>query len=914
MLDPLNVPGDREGAQWLPGGTVKTPAGFKDAYEQYCANGWNGLTKNPEYGGQGLPQLVATAVEEMWHASNLAFDLCPLLTQGAIEAIELRGTQELKDTFLPKMVAGTWTGTMNLTEPQAGSDLAAVRTRAVPQGDGTYKLFGQKIFITFGEHDYTENIIHLVLARTPDAPEGVKGISLFVVPKFIVNDDGSLGARNDVHCVSLEHKLGIHASPTCVLAYGDNGGAIGYLVGEENRGLEYMFIMMNLARFSVGLEGVGISERAYQRAVAYARDRVQGKARGPREGREGRRDHRASGHPAHADDDARVHRSHARGRVRHGRGARQRARATRTRRRARKHQAFVDFMIPIVKGWSTEIAQEVTSLGVQVHGGMGFIEETGAAQHYRDARIITIYEGTTGIQANDLIGRKTARDGGAVRAPCRGRDRQGRGEARRAHGTGAAGDRRAARGRDRGRCRRRSTGWCRPTGTQPRAAHAGAVAYLELWGLVAGGWQMGRAALIARSAWPPAKATRVPAREDRDGALLRGRAAAAGVGARAHGHPRRRERARARRGGVLTRRPHRCAAGASRAWPRCVTLLVAGVAAGAAVAFAQRAAGRAADRPRAVPGRLQQRRAGLHARAAPGEPVRGLLGRRAGRRHAALRDGPARRSRARVRRAADAARRLGTVRALRGRDGHVREPRLLSDGRRQSRAPTTLLPTGNVVPRMQRGAERADLPGGSGAVAGAAVLARLSGSPLSGDYIEALKFFASHGYVVVAPFHGDLRFADLELDGFEDAFYALPQLQDVRRDAGGAAAVAVVRARRRARPSGLPRPRRRRERRRLRREPGRRVAAADGRRGADDDAWASRRTRVTLDPRLKAAVGYVPYFGIDVYPAFGRDLNGLDGVALPYLAISGTADTTAPIGVVERRRAPARTARASSSR
>ncbi len=257
VLDPLNVGGDREGSRRQDDGTVKTPAGFKDAYLQFCANGWNGLTKSTEYGGQGLPHLVGTAVEEMWHSSNLAFNLVAMLTQGAIEAIELRGSPMLKKLYLEKMVAGTWTGTMNLTEPQAGSDLAAVRTRAVPQGDGTYKLFGQKIFITYGEHDYTENIVHLVLARTPDAPEGVKGISLFVVPKFLVNADGSLGARNDVHCVSLEHKLGIHASPTAVMAYGDHGGAIGYLVGEENRGLEYMFIMMNLARFSVGMEGVG---------------------------------------------------------------------------------------------------------------------------------------------------------------------------------------------------------------------------------------------------------------------------------------------------------------------------------------------------------------------------------------------------------------------------------------------------------------------------------------------------------------------------------------------------------------------------------------------------------------------------------------------------------------------------------
>src|SRR6187551_3463326 len=413
VLDPLNATGDREGSKLLPDGTVQTPAGFKAAYKQYAENGWNGLTKPVEYGGQNLPQLVATPVEEMWHAANMAFDLCPLLTQGAIDAIELCATPEQKAKFLPPMVSGAWTGTMNLTEPQAGSDLAAVRTRAVPQGDGSYKLYGQKIFITFGEHDYTDNIVHLVLARTPDAPEGVKGISLFLVPKFLINDDGSLGARNDVRAVSLEHKLGIHASPTAVLAYGDHGGATGFLIGQENRGLEYMFVMMNQARFSVGMEGVGLSERAYQRAVAYARDRVQGRAPGAETSAKAGPiiDHpdirrmlmtmraytqamRAVGYvTAAAIDNAR-----------HAPEAADRA----------QHQAFVDLMIPIVKGWCTETAQEVTYLGVQVHGGMGFIEETGAAQHYRDARIITIYEGTTGIQANDLIGRKTARDGGAT--------------------------------------------------------------------------------------------------------------------------------------------------------------------------------------------------------------------------------------------------------------------------------------------------------------------------------------------------------------------------------------------------------------------------------------------------------------------------------------------------------------------
>jgi len=495
VLDPLNRPGDQEGAKRLDNGTVKTPAGFKDAYKQYCDNGWNGLTKNPEYGGQGLPQLLSTAVEEMWHASNMAFDLCPLLTQGAIEAIELRGSQALKDRFLPKMVDGTWTGTMNLTEPQAGSDLAAVRSKAVPQGDGTYKIFGQKIFITYGEHDYTDNIIHLVLARTPDAPEGVKGISLFVVPKVLVNDDGSLGARNDVLCVSLEHKLGIHASPTAVMAYGDHGGATGYLVGEENRGLEYMFVMMNLARFSVGLEGVGISERAYQRAVAYARDRVQGKAVGTEKG--------AAAGPIIDHPDIRRMLMTMRAHIEAMRAvayvtaaAMDNARRHPEAEARKRHQAFVDFMIPIVKGCSTELAQELTSLGVQVHGGMGFIEESGAAQHYRDARITTIYEGTTGIQANDLIGRKTARDGGAVAKSViadvekTAADLAGHADVN-LRGIGA-------KLKDAAASLHAAVDWVVPAfAPNTRAAHAGAVPYLRLWGLVTGGWQIGRAALVA---------------------------------------------------------------------------------------------------------------------------------------------------------------------------------------------------------------------------------------------------------------------------------------------------------------------------------------------------------------------------------------------------------------------------------
>ena len=415
VLDPLNAVGDREGARWREDGSVSTPAGFKDAYRQFCELGWHGLAKDPEFGGQGMPHLVAAAVEEMWNASNMAFDLCAVLTAGAIEAIELNGSDTLKHTYLPKMVAGEWTGTMNLTEPQAGSDLAAIRTKAVPQGDGSYKLYGSKIFITYGEHDYTDNIVHLVLARTPDAPPGTKGMSLFVVPKVLVNPDGSLGSRNDVRCVSLEHKLGIHASPTAVLAFGDHGGAVGYLVGEENRGLEYMFVMMNAARFGVGMQGVGVADRAYQRAVAYARERVQGRIPGAA------KDAAATGIIGHPDVrrmlmTMRASVEAARALAYVTAAALDRAHRHPAADVRQREQAFAELMIPIVKGCSTEMAQHVASLGIQVHGGMGYIEETGAAQYLRDARITTIYEGTTGIQANDLIGRKIARDGGKALA------------------------------------------------------------------------------------------------------------------------------------------------------------------------------------------------------------------------------------------------------------------------------------------------------------------------------------------------------------------------------------------------------------------------------------------------------------------------------------------------------------------
>jgi len=495
VLDPLNRSGDREGARRLDDGSVRTPEGFKDAYERFCANGWNGLTKNPHYGGQGLPQLVATAVEEMWHGSNMAFDLCPLLTQGAIEALELVGSDELKQRFLPKMVSGEWTGTMNLTEPQAGSDLAAVRTRAVKQPDGSYRLTGSKIFITYGEHDYTPNIIHLVLARTPDAPEGVKGISLFAVPKVLVDADGSLGERNDVQCASIEHKLGIHASPTCVMAYGEKGGATGFLVGEENRGLEYMFIMMNLARFSVGLEGVGIAERAYQRAVGYARERVQGKAVGL--------DKAAKAGPIIDHPDVRRMLMTMRSHVEATRAvayvtaaAMDNARRHPDAAARKRHQAFVDLMIPIVKGHSTEVAQEVVSLGLQVHGGMGYVEETGAAQHVRDARITTIYEGTTGIQANDLVGRKTARDGGAA-----ARTVIAEIEKTAAHLTGDANPSLHPVGAALSEAvvaLEQAVDWVvRSFATHTRAVHAVSVPYLRLWGVTTSAWQLGRAALVA---------------------------------------------------------------------------------------------------------------------------------------------------------------------------------------------------------------------------------------------------------------------------------------------------------------------------------------------------------------------------------------------------------------------------------
>ncbi len=409
VVAPLNWEGDKNPSSWKDGVVTTTP-GFKEAFKQYAEGGWQGLQHPTDVGGQGLPKTIGAACGEMLNSANMSFALCPLLSDGAIEALLTAGSDELKAVYLEKLVSGQWTGTMNLTEPQAGSDLALVRTRAEPLADGSYKIFGTKIFITYGEHDMAENIVHLVLARVQGAPEGVKGISLFVVPKFMVGKDGSLGARNDVHCVSIEHKMGIKASPTAVLQYGDHGGAVGYLVGQENRGLEYMFIMMNAARYAVGMQGIAVAERAYQKAVQFAKDRVQSR---PVDG-----SMNTSAPIIHHPDVKRMLMTMRA----YTEGCRAMATAAAAAYDAAHHhpdadtrkqnQAFYEFMVPLVKGYSTEMSLEVTSLGVQVHGGMGFIEETGAAQYYRDAKILTIYEGTTAIQANDLVGRKTARDGG----------------------------------------------------------------------------------------------------------------------------------------------------------------------------------------------------------------------------------------------------------------------------------------------------------------------------------------------------------------------------------------------------------------------------------------------------------------------------------------------------------------------
>ncbi|MGE6213779.1 acyl-CoA dehydrogenase [Comamonas aquatica] len=494
VVEPLNIPGDTQPSSF-DGGKVTTTPGFKEAYQQFVEGGWQGLQHPAAYGGQGLPKTIGAACVEMLNSSNISFALCPLLTDGAIEALLTAGSDDLKATYLEKLITGEWTGSMNLTEPQAGSDLALVRTRAEPQPDGSYKVFGTKIFITYGEHDMADNIVHLVLARVAGAPEGVKGISLFVVPKFLVNADGSLGARNDVHCVSIEHKMGIKASPTAVLQYGDHGGAVGYLVGEENRGLEYMFIMMNAARYGVGMQGIGVSERAYQRAVQYARDRVQSR---PVDG-------------SVAGSAAIIHHPDVRRMLMTMRATTEACRAMATTAAAaydaahhhpdaevRKANAeFYEFMVPLVKGYSTEMSLEVTSLGVQVHGGMGFIEETGAAQYYRDAKILTIYEGTTAIQANDLVGRKTARDGGKNAKDIAAQIAKTEDQLR-ASGTAAAQAMALRLQAARAAFLDVVDFVAGKAKASPNAVYAGSVPYLMLTGNLVAGWQMGRALLVAQ--------------------------------------------------------------------------------------------------------------------------------------------------------------------------------------------------------------------------------------------------------------------------------------------------------------------------------------------------------------------------------------------------------------------------------
>ena len=494
VLSPLNWEGDKNPSSWKDGVVTATP-GFKEAFAQFAAGGWQGLQHPVDFGGQGLPKLIGAACGEMQNSANMSFALCPLLTDGAIEALLTAGSDELKATYLEKLVSGQWTGTMNLTEPQAGSDLAAVRSRAEPQVDGSYKVFGTKIYITWGEHDMTENIVHLVLARATGAPEGVKGISLFVVPKFMVNADGTLGARNDVHCVSIEHKMGIKASPTAVLQFGDQGGAIGFLVGEENRGLEYMFIMMNAARFGVGVQGIAIAQRAYQKAASFAKDRVQSR---PVDG-----SLPGSGPIIHHPDvkrmlmTMRAYTEGCRALATVAAAAYDLAHHHEDAEVRKQNNAFYDFMVPLIKGYSTEMSLEVTSLGIQVHGGMGFIEETGAAQYYRDAKILTIYEGTTAIQANDLVGRKTSRDGGQLAKALAAQI-----EATEALLTQNGSADALAVGRRLKSAREAFVDVVNfvaaHTRVNPNAVFAGSVPYLMLAGNLMAGWQLARALLVAQ--------------------------------------------------------------------------------------------------------------------------------------------------------------------------------------------------------------------------------------------------------------------------------------------------------------------------------------------------------------------------------------------------------------------------------
>jgi alkylation response protein AidB-like acyl-CoA dehydrogenase len=493
VVAPLNWEGDKNPSSWKDGVVTTTP-GFKQAFRQFGEGGWQGLQHPSEFGGQNLPKTIGAACIEMLNSANLSFALCPLLTDGAIEALLTAGSPEQQALYLPKMISGEWTGSMNLTEPQAGSDLAMVRTRAEPQPDGTHLIFGTKIFITYGEHDMAPNIVHLVLARVSGAPEGVKGISLFIVPKFMVNADGSLGARNDAHCVSIEHKLGIKASPTAVLQFGDHGGAVGYLIGQENRGLEYMFIMMNAARYAVGMQGIAVAERAYQKAAAFAKERVQSR---PVDG-----SLPGSGAIIHHPDVKRMlmtMRAYTEGCRSMAITAAAAFDASHHHPDAevrRQNQAFYEYMVPLVKGYSTEMSVEVASLGVQVHGGMGFIEETGAAQYLRDSRILPIYEGTTAIQANDLVGRKTARDGGRTPKAIAAQIAVTEGEL--AEHVSVAARSMLKRLRAAREAFEQVVEFVAGnTKASPNAVFAGSVPYLMLAGNVVAGWQMARALIVA---------------------------------------------------------------------------------------------------------------------------------------------------------------------------------------------------------------------------------------------------------------------------------------------------------------------------------------------------------------------------------------------------------------------------------
>ncbi|MEX0343290.1 MAG: acyl-CoA dehydrogenase [Rhizobiaceae bacterium] len=488
VLSPLNVVGDQQAAKMV-GGQVVTPEGSQEAYNLLTEGGWIGLTAPEEFGGMNMPETLGAAVTELWHGANVGFSLNVTLTYGAAAALMEHASEEISTTYVPKLLEGKWTGTMNLTEPQAGSDLGALRCKAEKQSDGTYLISGQKIFISYGDHDLAENIVHLVLARTPDAPAGSRGISLFVVPKFIPDENGNPGQRNQVTCVSLEHKLGLHASPTAVLSFGDEGGATGWIIGEENRGLAYMFVMMNRARFEVGIQGIGVAERAYQRALAYAGDRIQGRPFDRESGVPiiGHPDVRRmllmmksqteaaralalyagkcmDGAHHHPDKDTRIH-----------------------------YDRSSQFLTPIVKGWSTELATEIASIGIQVHGGLGFIEETGAAQYLRDARILSIYEGTTGIQANDLVFRKLLADEGATAETLLNMI-----ETDIAEQAGRDSVVEIATALDQAlNMARKATGWILKNSNSPSVVAAGASPYLRLMGTLLGGWVSLRTASAA---------------------------------------------------------------------------------------------------------------------------------------------------------------------------------------------------------------------------------------------------------------------------------------------------------------------------------------------------------------------------------------------------------------------------------